>query len=211
MSGIVNALENAGMGAVKGLATGGPIGAIFGGVTGLLPSITDALFGTNAPAVQSAVLSAVSAATGATAPTSADIAGLSPDKAADLRMRLAQIAADDRKAQRDADQAALAARLADVAGARAQTTTLAGLGSSIAWGAPVISTVITLGFFGSLASMMMLPAVADAGRAAMLNIMVGALGAAFTGVVQYWTGSNRSSDEKTRMLFNSTPNTGAPT
>ena len=68
-----------------------------------------------------------------------------------LRIKLAEIAAQAEADQRKADLATLHAQLADVAGARAQTVALAKAGSEIAWVAPVVSLVV-LGTFGVVMS-----------------------------------------------------------
>ena len=83
----------------------------------------------------------------------------------------------------------LKAYLADVQDARAQTVKLVESGSSIAWGAPVISVLIVTGFLG-LVTGLMFKSVPDN---QVTLILFGALSAAFSQVVSYWLGSSAGS------------------
>ena len=111
-----------------------------------------------------------------------------------LRVQLAQIAAEQDKAARDAEQAELQAKLADVAGARTQTVQLAQARSLVAWGAPVVSGVVlvTFGVVMALALTRSLPA----GSETVLNMLLGTLAAMATSVVSYWVGSSAGSARK---------------
>ena len=62
----------------------------------------------------------------------------------------------------------------------------------------VLSYGITLGFFGILGSML----VYEYTPTDSLLIMLGALGAAFGGVVNFWLGSSAGSQIKTDLLRN---------
>lgn len=59
-----------------------------------------------------------------------------------------------------------------------------------------LSTIITIGFFGILLSMLAL----DIKPSESLLVMLGALGAGFGSVVNFWLGSNSSSARKTELL-----------
>lgn len=83
----------------------------------------------------------------------------------------------------------LKAYLADVQDARAQTIKLVETGSSIAWGAPVISVLIVTGFLGLITGLMF-KSVPDN---QVTLILFGALSAAFSQVVSYWLGSSAGS------------------
>jgi hypothetical protein len=83
----------------------------------------------------------------------------------------------------------LKAYLADVQDARAQTVKLVESGSSIAWGAPVISVLIVTGFLGLITGLMF-KSVPDN---QVTLILFGALSAAFSQVVSYWLGSSAGS------------------
>ena len=58
----------------------------------------------------------------------------------------------------------------------------------MAWGAPVVSVLVTVGFFGILL-ILVLNGMAEGTRVAqIINITVGALAAAFATVVSFWLG-----------------------
>ena len=86
----------------------------------------------------------------------------------------------------------LEAQLADVANAREQTISLAREGSQIAWGAPVVSTIITMGFL-AITSYAVVHGVADN---PVTQMLVGTFAAAFGTVAQYWLGSSAGSHAK---------------
>ena len=71
------------------------------------------------------------------------------------------------------------------------------------WTPRVLSSAITLGFFGILL-FMMLRSVPQESRD-ILNIMLGSLGTAWISVVTYYFGSSSGSSKKTEMIHNSTP------
>lgn len=79
--------------------------------------------------------------------------------------------------------------LADVQDARQQTIKLTEAGSSIAWGAPVISVMIVIGFLG-LVTALLFKSVPDN---QVTLILFGGLSAAFSQVVSYWLGSSAGS------------------
>jgi hypothetical protein len=85
----------------------------------------------------------------------------------------------------------------DIQSARQQTMTLAGAGSLIAWGAPIISTMVTLGFFTILMLYMYSPAGADN---AVVTMLVGTMATSFGAVVQYWIGSSVGSKDKDSLM-----------
>lgn len=69
----------------------------------------------------------------------------------------------------------------------------------------ILSYLLTLGFFGSLGSMMFInvpPAAHD-----ILLAMIGFLGNAWYSSIGFFFGSSRGSQQKDAMLFNSTPST----
>lgn len=65
----------------------------------------------------------------------------------------------------------------------------------------VLSYGITMGFFGILTSMLVFKYVPTE----PLLIMLGALGAAFGGVVNFWLGSSHGSNQKSELLANRNP------
>ena len=164
----------------------------------LAPELARWLFGPGSAPVVVAVEGAVKAATGS-ADADVQVARVAdPAVAGSLRVRLAEIAADAAGARDAARAEALAAVLADVAGARAQTLALVQGGSAMAWGAPVVSLVVLV-TFGAVVSLVLFRAV-PAGSEAVLNVLLGTLGAMATSVVGYWVGSSVGSVRKDDRL-----------
>ena len=95
-----------------------------------------------------------------------------------LGLNFEQLAVEDRKSARDM-----------------QTTT-----QSII--PPLLSILVTIGFFGILAYLMVTPA--DTGNTPLM-IMLGSLGTAWTGIIAFYFGSSAGSRAKDQMLFESTP------
>lgn len=191
--------------AAKGAAAGSVVpgigtalGAVGGVVLDLAPEVGRWLFGAGAESTISAVQSAVGAVTGTQDPAAQTAALADPEKAAALRVELAQIAAEREAAAGQADQAALVSQLSDVAGARATTVQLAQAGSSMAWGAPAVSVLVML-TFGGVVSIALTQAM-PAGSETILNVLLGTLGAMATNVVGYWVGSSAGSARKDARL-----------
>lgn len=90
-------------------------------------------------------------------------------------------------------QASDAAYLADTDSARKQTTALAQSGSGIAWGAPVVSTLIVVGYFACIYMLFLVDRQWDERTSGLLNNLFGALTAAFIQVANYWLGSSAGS------------------
>ena len=197
--------EDAALAAVKGAATGSVVpgigtalGAVGGIVLDLAPEVGRWLFGTDAAPVIGAVQAAVRVVTGTEEPDEQAAALADPEKAGALRVELARIAAGQDAATAAASQAAMSAQLADIANARALTMQLAGQGSAIAWGAPVVSVVVLV-TFGAVVSIALTRAMPP-GAEPVLNVLLGTLGAMATSVVGYWVGSSAGSARKDARL-----------
>ena len=95
-----------------------------------------------------------------------------------LGLNFEQLAVEDRKSARDM-----------------QTTT-----QSII--PPLLSILVTVGFFGILAYLMVTPA--DTANTPLM-IMLGSLGTAWTGIIAFYFGTSAGSQKKDAMLYNSTP------
>lgn len=179
----------------------------------LLPEIVRLVAGDGAGKVTQAVGDAVRSATGTDDPVQAQkVIAQDPQAAADLRARLAEIAvaqersrldaeatkrAADLDKRRQADLAELDKRLADVQGARGTMLRLSASKDPMRWGAPVVSVVVTLMFALSLL-VFTLPSLftIQSGTEQMVNIVLGALVAAFTAVINFWIGSSQGSRDK---------------
>ncbi len=173
----------------------------------LAPEIAKWLFGSDGETTATAVVAAVRSATGTNDETAAgQMLATNPQAATDLRVKLAQIAADRERAASDAQAAMLTSQLKDIADARALTVALAQSKSAVQWAAPVVSAIVltTFGAVMFLALTRSLPA----GSETLLNMLLGSLAAMTTSVVSYWVGSSAGSAQKTDLLYRSAPLTG---
>lgn len=71
-------------------------------------------------------------------------------------------------------------------------------GSVVAWGAPLVSVLVLVMFGAVVALAWFLPL--PAGSEAVLNVLMGTLGAMATSVVSYWVGSSAGSARKDERL-----------
>jgi hypothetical protein len=104
------------------------------------------------------------------------------------------------KTQLDAATKDEQAYFADVQSARAQTMALAQVQSPIAYGAPIMSGVVTVGFTVVLTLFVSYALQLDAYQQSVVTILIGYLGAAFQQAVNYWLGTTRQSREKDTVL-----------
>ncbi len=178
------------------------LGATSRMVLDLAPEMGRWLFGPGSAQVVSAVEAAIGAATGTSDPRLQADALANPDVASTLRVALAQIAGERETAAIVDAQAALVAQLASVTAAPTATAQLSQIGSSIAWGAPIISVIVLFTFGGVVA--IALTRAMPAGAEPVLNVLLGTLGAMATSVVGYWVGSSAGSARKDVRLANLT-------
>jgi lysozyme family protein len=180
-----------------------------------IPELIKLLAGDKAGTVAGSVAQAVTDITGATDPVAAkQKLDQDPRTAAALQQRLAEIALEATKAQNaEADQQrhddldALKASLDNTAGARSMLAAMAAEHSPVAFAAPIVSIVVTVGFFLILGLLMVigLPRT-DANTISIVNLTIGVLGTAFATVVNFWLGSSsgsRSKDAATLQLATS--------
>ena len=163
----------------------------------IIPEIAHWIAGDTAGVVAQKVADVAQTVLGTTDPAAAATLLTDQGKVTDLRIALARIGADVEQARLNAQTATLAAMLADTQGARAQTVQLAASGSSIAWGAPVVSVLVLATFGYGMWVVFHMPA----GDASITQIgMVEALKVLATGVVGYWVGSSHSSQAKDAVI-----------
>lgn len=179
----------------------------------LLPLLGDAVSaifgGDDKPAGQVAATVATAAVQ-----VASQIAGVPITDEASAQQAAAAIQADPAKLaeyQRAMNEKAIAAmaeetkRLAldndDRSSARAQTVALAQAGSAAAWGAPIVSVVVLIGFFAVMVLLFATPQSDMPERTFnLLNMLFGALVLGFGQVTSYWLGSSAGSAAKDRLL-----------
>lgn len=182
----------------------------------VIPEIANWIAGDRAGKVASQIASVVSNVTKTDDPAAAQAALGDQQVAAQLRIELAKIGAQAAKDQRDAEQAELVPRLADVANSRQLTENLMAKDSPMAWAAPILSVVILISFGVMLYVILKDNIPKDLQNMAM--ILLGTLAAMATQVANYWLGSSLGSASKNQTiagaaaaLANSTPLAAART
>lgn len=104
--------------------------------------------------------------------------------------------------QMQAEVEKLRLELADIQNARGTTVELAKANSGIAWGAPVISIVIVVGFFAVMSMLFVVKIDLSPSSVTLLNVLFGALIPAFGQVCNYWLGSSAGSADKAGQIAN---------
>lgn len=110
----------------------------------------------------------------------------------------AKLASADAQMQADVEKYRL--ELADIQNARATNVQLVHEHSPIAWGAPIVSILITIGFLGSLAVLMTTKANFTEVSGQALLLLIGSLATMQTQVVNYWLGSSHGSADKSAQI-----------
>lgn len=149
------------------------------------PDLIGLALGGHAPAVAGAVETVLHDLFGTADPAQVQTAvDADPSKAAALQSRLG------------AETETLKAGLADVADARAATLGLAKAGSPIAWGSPVISTIVVAAF----AAVAVVVFARYGVESAVGQLIAGALIAKFGTVVDFWLGSSKGSSDRADQI-----------
>jgi hypothetical protein len=165
------------------------MGALLPLALSLAPEIGKWLFGTAGASTAAAVVQAVQTVTGATDDTAAAAAlARDPTLASTLRLQLAQIAATQEEAARQADLATLTA----------QNVALPPAHLAIAYGPPLVSLAVLVTF--GVVLLVTLTNPPPAGSATVINMLLGTLAAMATNVVGYWVGSSVGSARKDAAL-----------
>ena len=162
----------------------------------VVPQIASWIGGDDAEDVARQVTGVVTAVAGGTNEAALAAVMADPSQRAALTEQLARIAAERERIAEEARTARLVAHLKDVSDARSHTVALAAAGSRIAWAAPVMSVVITSGFFACVAMVFVIERHWDERTATILNTLLGAMTISFGQVCNYWLGSSRGSAAK---------------
>ena len=166
------------------------------------PEIARWLFGKSAEKTTVAISKAIADTTGTTdAEAATAVLQQNPNIAAQLRMQLAQIAAELEQASRMDDLAELSATMRDMADARAQMVILSSQKTVIAWSAPIMSAIILIAFI--IVMSLVLTSGVPVGSETAANMLLGTLAAMATSVVSYWVGSSAGSARKDERLAQS--------
>jgi lysozyme family protein len=173
----------------------------------VFPAIISALAGDKGGAIATQIAQAVTDVTGAkTADDAKQKVAADPKVAADLQVKLAQIALDAQKAASQQDIAEDALALDSTKSARTTLQALAALGKPLPDPPAYVSYIVIAGFFVTVLLLFSpLPKMVGTDGAVLqiINICIGALTAAFTTVVQFWLGSSLGSKNKDNALFQS--------
>jgi hypothetical protein len=153
-------------------------------LSSVAPALGRLLAGRNGESVATAAAGAIEAVAGSLEPAAVAAALGDPAKAGDLAIRLAELEAR-------AEEERLRMALADVASARTHTVELARVGSPIAYGAVIVSTLVLLAYAGVVTLAVLRPI--PTGSEELLSILLGSLSTMAGAVVAYWVGSSAGS------------------
>jgi hypothetical protein len=129
-----------------------------------------------------------------------DVFGTTDASDIQLKIKQEENKLEEFRAKLDAATKEEQAYFADVQSARQQTMELAKVDSPIAYGAPIMSGVVTVGFIVVLTLFVSYALQLDAYQQSVVTILIGYLGAAFQQAVNYWLGTTRQSREKDTVL-----------
>lgn len=181
---------------------------MFGELFALLP-----LIGKVAPFIAGLTGALTTPVAGTIMAKAADIAkaifGTTDTKSIELQIQEDKSKLEAFKAQLAAAVQEDLAFIADTQNARSMMLTLQGAGSKMAWGAPIISAFVMVGFFIMLAVLINYEITISEFQKGMVVPMLGILTAAAGQVINYWLGSTRQSKDKDNMLAAATATTAA--
>lgn len=190
-----------------------PLISLVSMAAGLVPELIGLFGGSRAGEVASKVSGIIRDVTGTNDPAAATQAiEANPAKATQLRVRLEEIKqrytelqVQDAQAERQAMLDALRAEIEDRKSARGTMVSAAGMqdwaGRTVALGPPVVSVIILLGFFVFTVWLVRDPPQdATETTKTLLNVVIGALVAGFTAVINFWLGSSQGSRDKDRTV-----------
>jgi hypothetical protein len=136
--------------------------------------------------------------TGTQDPAVQRAAASDPGIESDLRVQLAQIAADHEQAMAEVRLDQIKAAVGDVANARTQTVQLAQSGSKIAWGS--VTMTLTVMAINAILVVVLLTRSYPAENKDIVLLLVGQVLGWGTAAVGYWLGSSSGSNDKSRTI-----------
>lgn len=176
-------------------------------VTDFAPGIATVLAATGVGAPVAAAVGAVGAlgrafGLGSQAKPEEVLSAISADP--EIRLK-AMIAENDFKAEMGRQEIKkLETELADVQSARTRQTDSEKATGKRDYNLYILAWVIVLGFFVLMALLLKFTVPPD--QNGVIFMLFGALASGFTQILSYFFGSNKSSENKTNMIYNSTPN-----
>lgn len=181
-----------------GFLTAGPIGALVGVATSLVPELIRAITGSgDAAAAAETVASAVRDVTGTSDPVeAASILTNNQEKLLEFRQKVLELQMQTEKNQQEAALATLRASNEDLQNSRNMLMQLTQQKHSLAWMPAYQTIVVGVVFMSSLAALfaMVFLGVGDlkTGMREILVMILGILAGEFRGACQFWIGGSRA-------------------
>lgn len=122
----------------------------------------------------------------------------------ELRLKAQQADNDFKIRMREADLAETNAYLGDIQGARGMKTAHETVTGKSDYNLYLLAWTIVVGFFALMALLFKFSLPLD--QSGVVFVLFGALAAGFSQVLNFFFGSNKSSENKTAMIYNSTAN-----
>lgn len=161
----------------------------------LVPTLAQWIGGDKAGQVATQVASAAKAVFGSDSPDAVEKA-IATDPNLALQFKLAVANIEDRERQRTHDE--LIARMQDTQSARDQTVKLAQMGSPLAWGAAIVSFIVTAAF--AVVAWLVFNEAIPAQNREMALYLVGQLSGFVGTCIAYWVGSSAGSASKDHTI-----------
>lgn len=168
-----------------------------------VPELIRLIGGDKTNALAARVNDVVTAVVGTQDETAARARLADPAVAAQLQTRLAEIALDAHKLQaqaendrRQSDVETLKATFADTQDARLGMANLANKASPFAWGAPVVSIIIGIGFFIMMGMALFGGSYITDNNSNIVYTLVGTMATGFATTISFWLGSSQGSRNK---------------
>lgn len=175
---------------------GGAVGGVIGGAVGLARNLTgQPRVDAEAPALIEAAQEVAGVLDEAQA---VETIAADPDKLLAFKSKVLDIREATEKARMAHVEALTQKANEDRASARDLTAKLGAAGSRVVWVPAVVSSLIVMGFFVTL-FVVLGNGIPDKAEA-VVNVLLGILGALVTGVANFWFGSSVGSQRKTDLL-----------